>query len=103
MEGELNCIMFLQNEQKIACGSTEEVIQIYKKGDYGDCSDRIVGFNSSVETMVKDKYERIFVGCEDGWVRVLTTYPHEIKLFQKHVEEEEQETMPVEKVDLSRC
>lgn len=84
------------------CGSTEEIIQVYKEGDYGDCSDRVTGFGSSVETMTKNKNEVFFIGCEDGWVKICTFFPHNISIFESHVEDNE-DPMPITKIGISHC
>jgi hypothetical protein len=36
----------------------------------------MTGFTSSVESMVKNKEEQLFVGCEDGWVKICSLFPH---------------------------
>ena len=81
-------------------GTSEEVIQIYNNGDFGDCSDRVVGFGSSIETMVVNSKNEIYVGCEDGWVKKCTLYPHKITVIERHTEQDE-ESMPIAKLSIS--
>ena len=102
MESDLNCIAFSKNQNFILVGDSDAVLEIYKKDDYGDHCDRVVGFNSSIESVCNIKDDIVAVGCDDGWVRVVKLFPHLVKTFYKHAEDIE-ESMPVMKVGKSRC
>lgn len=104
MEEELNDVQVLKSGSVLACGTSSGVIQLYKKGWYGDCSDRITGHPFSVDTTVKYSENILITGSEDGWVRFSHVHPNKVVLFERHDEEsEEGSDFPIMKVSLSRC
>jgi hypothetical protein len=75
------------------------VIQIYKKTNYKDCCDRILGAETPVESIVGFEDE-IFIGCENGKIFELNLYPHKIDLVGQH---DDDINLSVSKIDVSRC
>ena len=102
MEADLNCIAFTKNQNFILIGDSDKVLQIYKKDDYGDHCDRIIGFNSGIESVCNISDGVLAVGCEDGWVRVCKVFPHVVRTFERHADDVE-EDMPVMGLKVSRC
>lgn len=52
--------------------------------------------------MIVNNKNEIYVGCEDGWVKKCTMYPHNITVIDKHIETDE-ESMPIAKLSISNC
>ena len=44
----------------------------------------------------------IFTGCEDGWIRVVSLFPHNVKVFDHHADEID-DAFPVSKIGISNC
>ena len=51
---------------------------------------------------VKLNENTIFTGSEDGWVRVVSLFPNNVKVFDHHADEVD-ESFPVSKIDISNC
>ena len=52
--------------------------------------------------MVVTNKNEVYVGCEDGWVKKCTMYPHIVSVVDKHTENDE-ESMPITKISISNC
>ena len=104
MESELNDVCIMKNGQVICCGASGGEIQIYHKGWYGDCKDRLTGHPYSVDTMVKLEEDLLLTGSEDGWVRVCGLHPNKVAVFEAHEEEaDDSGDFPILKISLSHC
>lgn len=44
----------------------------------------------------------IFTGSEDGWIRVCSLFPHNVKVFDHHADEVD-DSFPVSKIGISAC
>lgn len=104
MESELNDICLMKNNQLICCGTSKGEVQLYHKGWYGDCKDRVTGHPYSVDTMVKFDEDTLITGSEDGWVRFCGLHPNRVAVFEPHEEEaDDNQDFPILKVSLSHC
>lgn len=104
MEEELNDVKVIKQGAVVACGTSNGVVQLYKKGWYGDCVDRITGHPFSIDTVAKYDENILITGSEDGWVRFCGVHPNRVALFEKHDEDsEEGADFPILKISVSRC
>ncbi|ORY86315.1 WD40-repeat-containing domain protein, partial [Protomyces lactucae-debilis] len=109
------CTMTKQSSKKpkLIVGTASGVIEIFNKGDYGDCNDRILppaeasskgkrgGRNKAddeigVECLARIDEEHVLVGGSDGKIRVLQVLPNKYLRVLGDFGEEHQE--PVEAV-----
>lgn len=81
-------------------GTSSGSISVYKWDWWGDSKDRIIGHAEGVESMVSLTDKCVISGSEDGWVRIVATYPHQVSLFKRHADDLE-ETQPITKIALS--
>lgn len=51
---------------------------------------------------VKLDEQTLFTGSEDGWIRVCSLFPHNIKVFDHHADEVD-DSFPVSKIGISSC
>lgn len=52
--------------------------------------------------MIVTNKNEVYAGCEDGWVKKCTMYPHIVSVVDKHTENDE-ESMPITKISISNC
>ena len=104
MESELNDLVVMKDGKLICCGASGGEVQIYHKGWYGDCKDRLTGHPYSVDSMVKLEEDLLLTGSEDGWVRVCGIHPNKVAVFEAHEEEaDDSQDFPILKISLSHC
>lgn len=89
----------VRSRAELLISSADNVLQIYKKSNYKDCCDRILGADTPVESMAGFNDE-IFIGCENGKIFELSLYPHKMDLLGFH---DDDENLSLSKIDVSRC
>jgi WD40 repeat protein len=73
----LSCTM-AKNDSKVVVGSQGGVLNLYSWGHFEDCSDRYPGHPDSIDCIVPFDESRIFTGCGDGVVRVVSILPNRV-------------------------
>jgi WD40 repeat protein len=78
METDLLSICLMRNEKYVVVSSDEGPIFIFKWDWFGDCSDRLAGHSSSVDSLCKLDEDTYLTGCDDGKLRGCSIYPNKI-------------------------
>ncbi|OMH81689.1 WD repeat-containing protein 55 [Zancudomyces culisetae] len=73
---ELSSVALVRNGSKVAVGTQEGVLGLFKYGQFGDVSDRFPGNPSSIESLCKINENTLIAGGGDGHIRVISLYPH---------------------------
>jgi hypothetical protein len=75
---------------------------LFKFDWFGDCSDRLMGHPSSIDSLLKIDESTLLTGCEDGKLRAVSIYPNKIlSTVGKHSDDDT--VFPVTKLRKSRC
>ncbi|KAG0045937.1 WD domain repeat-containing protein 55 [Gryganskiella cystojenkinii] len=96
-DDELLSICIVKDTRKVLVGSQDGILNIYSWGDWGDCTDRIVGHPSSIDTICKIDEDTVATGSSDGIIRIIDILPNK---FQGIVGEHED--YPIECIKMSR-
>ena len=102
-EEDLSTIAIMKNGKKVATATQGGIINIFSWDWFGDCSDRIIGHPSSIDTMVKYDENTLITGCEDGLIRAVSVLPNRIVavLGDPLEDEGENDGFHIQKVTLS--
>jgi len=77
-DDELLSVCVVRQGQKVVCGTTSGVLNIYSWGYWNDCSDRFPGHPESVTGIVAFDEETVLTGSSDGLIRVLNIQPNKM-------------------------
>lgn len=95
-DSELLSLSILKGNQKVLCGTSEGVINIFNWGEWGNISDRFPGHPLSIDCMVPITRDIVCTGSSDGIVRAVHILPNR---FMGVVGEHDE--FPVENLSLS--
>ena len=75
-DDELLSVAVVRAGQKVVCGTTSGVLNIYSWGAWNDCSDRFPGHPDSVTSVIAIDEETVLTGSSDGLIRVVNIQPN---------------------------
>lgn len=75
-DDELLSVDVVRSGQKVVCGTTSGVLNIYSWGAWNDCSDRFPGHPDSVTSVIAIDEETVLTGSSDGLIRVVGIQPN---------------------------
>lgn len=64
--------------RRVAVGGDNGAILLFKWGDWGDCSDRMVGHPEAITSLAKFDERTLLTGCEDGLIRLVQIRPQKL-------------------------
>ncbi|XP_062591946.1 WD repeat-containing protein 55-like isoform X3 [Saccostrea cucullata] len=95
-DSELLSLSIVKGNQKVLCGTSEGVINIFNWGEWGNISDRFPGHPLSIDCMVPITSDIVCTGSSDGIVRAVHILPNRfLGVVGEHDE------FPVENLSLS--
>jgi len=92
IEEEICSMKIVDNNHRVACGTSDGNIALFKWDWFGDFKDRILGHPGSINTMAKVKENWLITGCEDGHLRF-------VSLLSKNIEKIIGDTKSTMKLD----
>lgn len=78
METDLMSVRLIKNGRFVLTSTNEGPIFIFKWDWFGDCCDRLVGHQSSVDALYKIDENTLLTGSGDGKLRGISVYPNKI-------------------------
>ena len=75
-DDELLCMAAVRSGQKVVCGTTSGVLNVYSWGSWNDCSDRFPGHPECVTGVIKVDEGTVVTGSSDGLLRVVGVQPN---------------------------
>ncbi len=75
-DDELLSVDVVRAGQKVVCGTTSGVLNIYSWGAWNDCSDRFPGHPDSITSVIAIDEETVLTGSSDGLIRVVGIHPN---------------------------
>ena len=75
-DDELLSVACVRSGQKVVCGTTSGVLNVYSWGAWNDCSDRFPGHPDSVTSVIKVDEGTVVTGSSDGLLRVVGVQPN---------------------------
>ena len=75
-DDELLSVDIVRSGQKVVCGTTSGVLNVYSWGAWNDCSDRFPGHPDSVTSVIAIDEETVLTGSSDGLIRVVGIQPN---------------------------
>ena len=85
MEDDLTSISLVKvilaikkNDKIVVASSNQGILYLFKWDWFGDCSDRMIVGELSIDTSVKIGDNKLLLGCEDGMVRTVSIHPNTV-------------------------
>ncbi|XP_048774023.2 WD repeat-containing protein 55-like isoform X2 [Ostrea edulis] len=95
-DSELLSLSIVKGNQKVLCGTSEGVVNIFNWGEWGNISDRFPGHPMSIDCMVPITKDIVCTGSSDGIVRAVHILPNRfLGVVGEHDE------FPIENLSLS--
>ncbi|KAJ1554299.1 Apoptotic chromatin condensation inducer in the nucleus [Nowakowskiella sp. JEL0078] len=77
-DDELLSVCVLKNNKKVVVGTQEGTLLIFSWGQWLDCTDRLPGHPSSINSLLPVSEHCIATGADDGIIRVVGIVPNKL-------------------------